>query len=287
MLKKLYEYLDNEVYIHHAIDRTLCESDYSMHAHDCCEILGFIRGKARCVVEGRSYKLEPGCIIITRPTEIHRVYVEPGEPYERIMLNFRQKTLQSLDPDGILMQSFLDRPLGTHNLYRPQEFQSATGLFFLREMVATPARTRAEQRLNLDVNLLPLLNTLRTIFLVKQTQGNRWNKRDVSLQVIDYINAHLHDELSLDRLSEEFFLSRSQISRIFKKATGSSVLDYITIKRLIRAREYILNGETAANACHLSGFDDYSTFYRAWRRRFSGAPSDLKPTASVQRSLDP
>lgn len=285
MLKKLYEYGDSDVYIHHAIDRTLSESDYFMHAHDSCEILGFIRGRVRCVVEGRSYKLEPGCIVLTRPAEAHRVYVEPGEPYERIMVNFQSKTLRDADPEGILMRPFLDRPLGTHNLYRPQEFSAASGLSFLREMAATPASTRSEQRLNLTVNLLPLLNSLRVIFAVKQTQGNRWEKRDISQRMIDYINDHLHDELSLDGLSEQFFLSRSQISRIFKKATGSSVLDYITIKRLMRAREYILNGETAASACHLSGFDDYSTFYRAWRKRFGSTPSDLKPAMSVQHSL--
>ena len=275
MIHRLYEYVDSDLRIHHAIDEFPEDKDYPMHAHEWCEILGFIRGKGDYTIEGNVYRLEPGCILIMRPAETHKLHIDSSEPYERIMVNFPTTLIEKIDPSKKLLQSFIDRPLGQLNLYRNQEFTTISGITYLREMVSV-AYTREDQRLNIITNLLPLLNAIKNIFIFKKTFEMNLSNRNTSQLIIDYINVHLHEELSLEVLSRQFFLSKSQISRLIKKATGCSVLDYITIKRLMRAREYILSGETATNASRLCGFNNYSSFYRAYVKHFPELPSDLK-----------
>ena len=91
-------------------------------------------------------------------------------------------------------------------------------------------------------------------------------------QLIDYINKNLYEPLSLSRLSDKFFLSQSQLNRLFKKATGTSVWEYITIKRLIAARNRIRVGEHSGKVCISCGFKDYSSFYRMYKNRFGVSP---------------
>ena len=94
----------------------------------------------------------------------------------------------------------------------------------------------------------------------------------LSNEILAYINSNLSRELSLDLLSKRFFISKNHLNRIFKIATGVTVWEYVKLKRLIMARNSILTGSSAIEACQNSGFNDYSAFYRAYKERFGVSP---------------
>ena len=80
-------------------------------------------------------------------------------------------------------------------------------------------------------------------------------------------------ENRLFSISRRFYLSKSQLNRVFSRATGSPVWEYVRIKRLLSARERLLAGESAVNVCTECGFKDYSSFFRAYKARFGQSPS--------------
>ena len=84
--------------------------------------------------------------------------------------------------------------------------------------------------------------------------------------IIRYLNEHLTEPVTLDELSGRFFISKYYMNRAFKKATGTTVMDYLIYKRIVMARQLMLNGFTAADAANETGFGDYSTFYRAYKK---------------------
>lgn len=96
----------------------------------------------------------------------------------------------------------------------------------------------------------------------------------LAAQLTTYINDHLYADISLDTLCQLFFLSRSQINRVFTRATGTSIWRYVTIKRLLAARAMIRNHEPAGSVCVRCGFSDYSAFYRAYKARFGCSPAE-------------
>jgi len=96
----------------------------------------------------------------------------------------------------------------------------------------------------------------------------------MAAQIVEYINANLFNEISLASISRRFYMSQSQLNRVFGKATGSSLWEYVRLKRLMAAREKIVAGERASTACALCGFKDYSSFYRSYKARFGHAPSE-------------
>jgi len=56
---------------------------------------------------------------------------------------------------------------------------------------------------------------------------------------------------------------------------GTTIMKYITIKRLEFARQKILNGIRVGEAAYLSGFGDYTTFFRSYKSYFGCPPSEI------------
>jgi AraC-like DNA-binding protein len=100
---------------------------------------------------------------------------------------------------------------------------------------------------------------------------SRCNKKVVD--IIQYINSQLTDEISIDRLSEKFYISKYHMMRQFKAETGYTIGNYINQKRLLMARELLRQGEAVTKIYLDVGFKDYSTFVRAYKQLFGEIPS--------------
>ena len=243
-----------------------------MHVHEMMEIYYFKSGSGTYLVEGSTYPLEPGDIMIMRAAETHKLIVNPNEPYERIAIHFSPAVLAQIDPTLSLLRPFQERPLGMFNHYSVRDTRCA----HLQTVFGNFSFDRIpDVRLNLIGRLLLFLTALNGVF---DEIGSR-HSRDNSLpgQLVRYVNSQLFTPLSLQSVADHFYLSRSQISRVFQQATGSSLWEYVSIKRLMAARAMIQRGEKASNAAQVCGFADYSVFYRAYRNYFGHSPKDDTP----------
>ena len=92
-------------------------------------------------------------------------------------------------------------------------------------------------------------------------------------QLLKYINRNLSENLSIDQLANRFFFSKYHMMRKFKNETGYTIHNYITSKRLLMARSLISQGMPVMKAAQASGFRDYTTFVRAYKKQFGKAPS--------------
>ena len=92
------------------------------------------------------------------------------------------------------------------------------------------------------------------------------------LQILDYINAHLTQDLSIDKIADAAFLNRSYLMHLFRDETGYTIGKYITEKRLYLANHAIEQGVSVTDACYQSGFRNYTTFYQASSSLYSVFP---------------
>ncbi|MCM1299157.1 MAG: AraC family transcriptional regulator [Firmicutes bacterium] len=269
----LEEFNTEDLYVRYAVTNTPNDRDFTMHIHEQCEIYCFVSGNAEYLVEGAHYPLKSGNILIMRPAESHRAKILGCEKYERYALNFSLSITDKLDPNRILMKPFLDRPLGRGNLYSVRELGDDTVRFFA-EMRS--CGSEYEKKLEISTRLFLLLEIIYKAY-IRRESNEYAPPTELSEQLVAYVNNHLFEELSVSLLAQKFFLSTSQISRIFRKATGASPWEYITIKRLTAAREKMRCGESAISAAESAGFGDYSSFYRAYIKRFGRPPKkDLR-----------
>lgn len=279
----LYEYWDETLYFHHTVDQNPQNVNFGMHVHDEYELLYLISGQAVSLIESSEYTLTPGNLVIVRPMELHKIKIVGDDPYERISMHISKQLIQYVDPDGLLLRPFDERLLGQDNIYTVEDFSGSNPEKLFKKMCVKD--DEKAKRLNILINLYPLLGEIRRIFLKKRTEGFLIPESGITRDIIDYINSHLYEDLSLELLSRVFFISVSQLNRVFKQATSSTVWEYILLKRLTSARNLIKNGCTAMEASHICGFKDYSAFYRAYVKKFGISPSHDKVTGSVTVAL--
>lgn len=271
MDKEIFYYRDKGRFVHHKISENPLGEQFPMHAHDYIEILYFISGKCKYLVEGSEYYLNPGDVMIMRPSETHNLVVLEDTTYERVAMHIMPEIISALDPDGILLKPFFDRPLGKFNQYSSDDFPSDLYKLCLECFDGT---SLLGNRLECDCKVFAVLGEIYKAYInrTKTQVGDFADFNDTVVNIIGYINEHLFEQLSLKDVSDYFFISQSQLNRIFRKATGSPVWEYITIKRLIAARNYIHQGVPTGKACTMCGFKDYSSFYRLYKSRFGISP---------------
>ena len=90
--------------------------------------------------------------------------------------------------------------------------------------------------------------------------------------VIAAINKSLFEEFSLDVLATENFISKNHLCRLFKKHTGTTIVKYITIRRITEAKRLLKSGVPVKNACEMVGFNDYSHFLRTFKEIVGVSP---------------
>lgn len=268
----LHEYKKNGLYLKHAVTETPCDDDFPMHIHGTCEIYLFVAGKVEYLVEGTSYPLRQGSLLLMRPAESHKPRILTSSRYERYNINFPLSIFEDIDPEGRLMRPFCDRPLGRGNLYTCDTLSDLPlqKLFF--EMCYS-SEDEYGKRLKFRTNLLRILDAVYRAYLERGASGYI-QQGSRAEEIVAYVNAHLYEDVSIPCLAEHFFLSPSQFNRVFKSATGAAPWTYITVKRLTAARERIRGGEYVQSAAMGSGFSDYSSFYRAYIKHFGHAPTE-------------
>ena len=90
--------------------------------------------------------------------------------------------------------------------------------------------------------------------------------------VLHYINEHYSEPLTLDQLSEKFFISKYHLLRKFDAQVGTTVHRYILQKRLLNAKQLLAGGVPPNEVCQYCGFGDYANFYRAFRAEYNQTP---------------
>ena len=95
-------------------------------------------------------------------------------------------------------------------------------------------------------------------------------------QVFRYIHTHLTEEITLETLEREFFVSRHHLIREFRKRTGQTVHRYIVKARLDLCREYLSQGYSINEVYRMGGFGGYNHFFRAFKQTYGMTPGEYR-----------
>jgi AraC-like DNA-binding protein len=236
-----------------------------VHCHAEYEIYYFIRGDVDYRIEGRHYRMIPESLLLIPPNSIHGSDIQSSHPHQRVSIHFVTELLD--EPERFMLPEIF---FASH-LYYPDV--SAHKIRFLVQSLLDckemkePSRTMA-----LKHHTISLLTHIYQIHLQNTAIAAPQNEKIQA--ILSYLNQNLNKAISLDELVREFYISKNHLNILFRKETGTTVNQYLRIKRLVMARLEILNGCTAEEAAYKAGFNDYSNFYRAYKSFFGIMPSD-------------
>ena len=269
-------YLTQEFRIFHLKDAAFRAVPF--HYHDFHKILLFLSGSADYAIEGKTYPLSPQDVVFVSAGEIHRPIVKEGVPYERIILYVAPEFLlryQKADED--LADCFRLARKRSSVMQAPKDVCSRLLSFLDQIAEAEPGFALELYQETLLVQFMILLNrALREHEMDASHEANYDKKIQLLLR---YIQEHLTEPLPIDRLAEHAFLSKYYLMRRFKAVTGYGIHRYITSKRLLLARSLLEGDAPITQICYDCGFQDYSSFSRAFRHMFHRTPAQYRENA--------
>ena len=261
-------YLEQDFRLFHIKDQT--KREFSYHYHDFHKVIIFLSGKAAYHIEGKSYYLKPWDILLVNRHAIHKPEIDFSVPYERFVLWIRDdiKSTELLR----CFQKAIDR---SYNLIRLDSDTQEKLKQLLYELEAALQDEKFGSELLGSALFTQFMVYVNRIFLEKQYiyDARSYSSDSQIEELLRYINHNLTEDLSIETLARKYYLSKYHMMRKFKEETGYTIHNYIISKRLLLARTKISEGTPILKAAQLSGFSDYTTFSRAYKKQFGIAPS--------------
>lgn len=261
-------YLKEDFRLFHINDQT--KKDFSYHYHDFHKIIVFISGKVTYHIEGKAYHLKPRDILLVSQGAIHKPEIDPSVPYERYIFWIRDDL--SCQELNTCFQKANDR---SFNLVRADSALQERLKDLLPEIEQTLQNKHFGDTVLRNALFTQFMIYINRIFLrTSSSPDKKTYSSDTQVeQLLKYINRNLSENLSIDQLANRLFFSKYHMMRKFKNETGYTIHNYITSKRLLMARSLISQGMPVMKAAQASGFHDYTTFVRAYKKQFGKAPS--------------
>jgi len=242
---------------------------FQLHVHDQYEILLFLEGDSNYIIEDRSYPLEPYDLTIVRKHQLHHMHHNSATPYHRIVLFVEPSFFTQFKCEEYELH-FANITTNIGNKI-PASIVRSSGIY---DAFMELKKYSENYTINADSPILHacIIKILYLIHKTNQFSLPEYPNETVS-KVIQYLNNHFTENITLDILAEKFFISKYHLCKVFVNATGLTIHKYIQLKRFVMVRELYTEGMSLLDASLQAGFLNYSSFYRAYTNEYGVSPT--------------
>ena len=249
-------------------------NDFSLHCHNFYEAYYFLEGNVEYQVEGHKYVPTPHSLLLLSPHTFHGVKILDSQLYRRFSLHFHPHIL-TMERRSFLLSSFSSFEKRPEHISYFENLKDSGLITYFEAISDCSAQSEQIREQMLPISIEALLSRIIQICGHEAPLADEKHSDTIS-QIIWYLNCHLQEEISLDQLAEHFYISKHHLNKVFRRATGTTVFDYLLRKRIVTAQQLLANGASAQEASLKSGFSDYSAFYRSYTRILGHSPREDK-----------
>lgn len=241
----------------------------------CCKLFYFASGGQKFHIDDCVYSIQAGDLFFVNQRQWHYLsQINESTDHERFVIFIYPEFLKSLSSQQTdLCACFLEKENRPHS--QPLEQKDRENLTrLIQRLTAVSGYGEDLLTVSFFLELMVFINDIRQ------------NSKPVQLcalepiygqsarvdQILYYIDAHITQDLTLEVLSGQFYLTPSYLCRIFKNETGTTIHQYITAKRITLAKDLLTQGLSVTDACSISGFKDYNSFLKAFVRAVGVSP---------------
>lgn len=239
------------------------EHMYYKHMHSYCELLLFVEGDMDFCIGGDYYHLQPYDLLLIPQGTYHYGKLRTAARYENYVIDFCDTLLP---PDKI--QKLLCTPTVFNIGGDTQLLRFFRMLDLYHGIYDTPDFILCAECVVREI--------LIYCCYASRVSSPMIRERSPMIQaILDYIDKHLEEKLDADILAEHLNLSRSHIQNVFSQDMQIGLKQYIMQKKIFAAHQDLINGISPTGIQAKYHFNDYSTFYRLYRKTFGHTPSEV------------
>ena len=79
----------------------------------------------------------------------------------------------------------------------------------------------------------------------------------------------------MEEIAEHLLLNHDYVSRIFKKYMNTTIKQFITIQRITKAKQFLLEGKSVAETQAILGYGSYEHFFRTFKKVTGMTPKEF------------
>ncbi len=248
------------------------------HTHEYFQVYYIAKGSIMHFIGNNSSKLRQSDMFIIPPGVVHYIVPEPNAVF--YSFSFMPGFLGEVNPNNKLVSLFL-RNLLTDKDILPKVSIDSKDMFYIESIM--------ERMLN-EFNLkafgfgeiihsyaVLLVSVLARNYFEKNTLPEYFeNSKQFVMHCIEYIENNFTERITLDEICKRSAMSKNNFCALFYKLTGHSFNSYLNICRIKKATEYIKDGYKITAIYGLCGYNDFSTFYRNFKKIMGVSPKEFK-----------
>ena len=258
------------------IDYSKFENDWNsqIHSHSFMELALAVGGSGTVLMEGHSYPVETGNLIVIPPNKAHTEISSKVDPLEYYILGVKNVNLKELkhvdDSDNTDEEELYHPviPLGGLDASVKSVFTD-----IMNEMKA--------QRVGYEIMVQSLLLKLTTLLMrltdLKANFHITEEMRRGCAIIKEYIDAHYSDKITLEELTQMSCISKFHLIHEFSKYVGKSPIAY-QLKCRIREAKYLLTStdSSIADISYALGFSSISHFSQRFKIEEGCTPLEFR-----------
>ncbi len=252
------------------------------HAHQGLEMIYIHSGQGDILVNHKVYEVKPNSLFLFQPYQLHRIrmHASPSIPFIRSKFlvepsHFHERLLSLPELQSFFLQ------IWKHEIVQPVLFHLDESPFLTALMKEYQSRfkqpsdssERQEESFLFLSQLFQLLKNNYYTQLFGDLPTLQKREHHQAEHIIHWLEQHLHEPLELDRIAEEMHISKHHMSRLFKRATGSTISEYMTVIRIQKARRLLETTERSIEQISLDiGIGNVSYFCEIFKKAMGHTP---------------
>ncbi len=251
--------------------------NFLLQSHDSFELFLFLEGEMVFYTEDSVRKIKRGDLVCIPPYTFHRGELQTPELYTRIVININPELLLEYSTDKTNLAAFFHQNAAERLFYyhlTEEEISQYQSYAFLLEKVLRFENFGDDVLAEAYIKqILVMLNRMPGIPMLPEYLGK--TAKLVS-DTFSYIEEHITEKIRLNDIADYLHYDRSYISKSFKKIIGVSVQQYIIIKRVAMAQQFLRKGYAPHDVCFMTGFNNYSHFSRTFLNHVGYSPKQYQ-----------
>jgi YesN/AraC family two-component response regulator len=245
----------------------------SNHFHSNYELYYLYSGERQFFIKDRTILAKQGDLVLIKPNILHKTSNSILPNHERIIINFAEKLLSnSTEPIAESFYPLFDKEY-TIISFSPSD-RIEVEKYFNHIIKETLKKDTAFDIYSTTLLLQLLIYCCRFLKENNTTTFQHLSPIHERIsEVVRYINQNYNKELSLQFLSETFFISPYYLSRAFKEATGFTFIEYLNSLRIKEAIKLLQDTNLKVNVIvQKVGFGSITHFGRVFKEVTGHAP---------------
>ena len=181
--------------------------------------------------------------------------------------------------------AIISKEKGIGNLILAEEVQKLGIDTLLNQCLEYARENSPETQVLLNCKVIELLSLLsqRIVAGHMADQAAPSSNKTVN-EIINYINRHYKEDITLDALAERFHFSKYYLSHLFRDYVGVSPYEYLITRRLYLFNDLIRKSNAIRQAYLAVGFNNYSNFFRLYKKHFGFTPQQFRMSTYEQNN---